>query len=97
MREFTYLQVDHICFQIGEWYLKWKDNMVNKEYVNFDKSFHCSHNLGRAKEELKMMICGDKDISELEDERFSDCDDRYQESLSVLGGAEDVNTNNGSS
>ncbi len=73
MREFTYLQVDHICFQIGEWYLKWKDNLIEKVFTNNETGeIRVTHNLGRAKEDLKMMICDDKDINELEDERFSE-------------------------
>ncbi len=41
---FNLLQQDHICYVIGEWYLKWKNKDLN------------SH-IGRAKEELKEMIC----------------------------------------
>lgn len=47
---FTSQQEDFICFQIGEWYLKWKHGLVN-----FKEG---THRLGFAKEELKEMICG---------------------------------------
>jgi hypothetical protein len=50
---FTREQSDHICYQIGEWYLNWRDNLMNWEQR--------THRLGYAKEELKMMICGNKD------------------------------------
>jgi hypothetical protein len=50
--QFTNEQVDHICYQIGEWYFKWKNNLI-ESYE--DKT----HNLGRAKEDLKIMIFGD--------------------------------------
>ncbi len=43
--KFTPEQVDFICYQIGEWYLKWKHNI--------------GQNIGRAKEDLKVMICDD--------------------------------------
>lgn len=49
--EFTSKQIDHICYQIGEWYLMWKDRIANYE----DKT----HSLGYAKGQLKTMICGD--------------------------------------
>ncbi len=42
----TTSQIDHICYQIGEWYLNWKEQ------------FKTPHNLGFAKEQLKEMICG---------------------------------------
>lgn len=61
MRPFTYLQVDHICYQIGEWYLEWKIKI--SPYPN---------NLGFAKEQLKEMICGDVNPHDLIDERFED-------------------------
>lgn len=48
---FTRDQQDHICFQIGEWYLNWRDVLMN-----WDER---THRLGFAKEELKRMICGD--------------------------------------
>lgn len=48
-RRFTYEQEDFICWVIGEWYLEWKNKLVNYE----DKT----HRLGYAKEMLKIMIC----------------------------------------
>ena len=49
---FTTEQIDFICYQIGDWYLKWKNNIIsNGEKVQ--------HRLGFAKEELKSMICGE--------------------------------------
>lgn len=47
--EFTQEQKDYICYQIGEWYIKWKDRLIN-----FDDR---THRLGYAKEILKVMIC----------------------------------------
>lgn len=49
--KFTNEQINWICFAIGEWYLYWKNCICNYE----DKT----HNLGFAKEQLKMIICGD--------------------------------------
>lgn len=46
---FTPEQVDYICYQIGDWYLKWKCNITTGQ-----------HRLGIAKEELKSMICGNE-------------------------------------
>lgn len=48
-------QVNFICEQIGEWYLEWKDKLVDNELGLI------THRLGFAKEELKSMICGDLD------------------------------------
>ncbi|MFA6080727.1 MAG: hypothetical protein WC753_04620 [Candidatus Gracilibacteria bacterium] len=48
---FTQEQKDWICYQIGEWYLIVKDNLVN--YQNK------THRLGQAKELLKGMVCDD--------------------------------------
>lgn len=45
---FTRKQTDHICYQIGDWYLMMKPLLEGQ------------HNLGFMKEKLKMMICGDK-------------------------------------
>lgn len=50
---FTPEQKDFICWQIGEWYLVWKDRIV----LDLDKG---THKLGYAKEMLKQMICGDE-------------------------------------
>ncbi len=44
---FTYKQIDHICYQIGDWYLMMKPLLEGQ------------HNLGYMKEKLKDMICGD--------------------------------------
>lgn len=46
---FTAKQVDKICYQIGDWYLEWK-NCLTEPYV--------PHRLGFAKEKLKELICG---------------------------------------
>ena len=46
---FTPFQLDHICYQIGDWYLMMKPLLEGQ------------HNLGYMKEKLKIMICGDKD------------------------------------
>lgn len=46
--EFTREQEDWICYQIGEWYLEWKNKIVSGE---------CCHKLGIAKEHLKMILC----------------------------------------
>lgn len=44
---FTTRQLDHICYQIGDWYLMMKPLLEGQ------------HNLGFMKEKLKTMICGD--------------------------------------
>lgn len=49
--KFTKQQEDYICHKIGEWYLEYKDKLVNYD----DKT----HQLGFAKEVLKAMICED--------------------------------------
>lgn len=49
---FTMEQKDFICAQIGWWYLMWKDNMWVEDKPN-------QHWLGRGKEDLKTMICGE--------------------------------------
>lgn len=59
MRKFTKQQVDFICYQIGEWYVQWKNQLV--DYDNKQ------HRLGYAKEVLKERICGEE-YYELEDE-----------------------------
>lgn len=51
MAPFTDRQIDHICFQIGEWYLIWRDCITDPPRQ--------PHKLGYAKEKLKSMICGD--------------------------------------
>ncbi len=45
--KFTLKQIDHICYQIGDWYLAMKPLLEGQ------------HNLGHMKEKLKMMICGE--------------------------------------
>lgn len=45
-------QIDFICYQIGDWYIQWEGKMWIDGQTN-------QHWLGRAKEELKTMICGD--------------------------------------
>lgn len=59
MRKFTKQQVDFICYQIGEWYVQWKNQLV--DYDNKQ------HRLGYAKELLKERICGEE-YKDLEDE-----------------------------
>lgn len=50
---FTEEQKAWICDQIGDWYISWKNRLVNYE----DKT----HRLGFAKEILKTMICDTKE------------------------------------
>ena len=59
MRKFTKQQVEFICYQIGEWYVQWKNQLVDYE--------NRTHRLGYAKEDLKTIICGE-DYEDLEDE-----------------------------
>lgn len=47
MAPFTNRQTDHICYQIGDWYLMMKPLLEGQ------------HNLGYMKEKLKTMICGE--------------------------------------
>ncbi len=49
---FTPEQIDFICYQIGDWYIEWKDRIV----VDLKEG---THRLGYAKEQLKSIICGD--------------------------------------
>lgn len=49
---FTPEQIDFICYQIGHWYLEWKDRLV----LDLKKG---THRLGYAKEQLKTIICGE--------------------------------------
>lgn len=51
-KSFTTEQRDFICSQIGWWYIMWQDNMWVDDKPN-------QHWLGRGKEDLKTMICGD--------------------------------------
>jgi hypothetical protein len=46
--EFTPEQIDHVCYVIGDWYLKWRDSIADFE--------NGTHNLGFAKEDLKEML-----------------------------------------
>jgi len=48
---FTPEQIDFICYQIGDWYLEWKDRLVIDPQNG-------THRLGYAKEQLKNLICG---------------------------------------
>jgi hypothetical protein len=48
---FTPEQIDFICYQIGEWYMEWKDRII----CDLKQG---QHRLGYAKEQLKSMICG---------------------------------------
>lgn len=54
--EFTQEQKDWICYQIGCWYVEWKNILVNYE----DQT----HKLGYAKEKLKTLLCDDVEILE---------------------------------
>ncbi len=47
MAPLTDRQIDHICYQIGEWYMMMKPLLEGQ------------HNLGFMKEKLKTMICGE--------------------------------------
>lgn len=51
--QFSLKQIDHICYQIGEWYIQWQSKMWVDGKPN-------QHWLGFAKEQLKEMICGDE-------------------------------------
>jgi hypothetical protein len=51
-KSFTPAQIDFICFQIGEWYVNWKERII----VDLKEG---THRLGYAKEQLKEMICGE--------------------------------------
>ncbi len=51
-QSFSSEKIDYICSMIDEWYLEWKDKMVIDSMPN-------QHRLGIAKENLKIMICGD--------------------------------------
>lgn len=49
---FTPEQIDFICYQIGDWYIEWKDRIV----IDLKEG---THRLGFAKEQLKSIICGE--------------------------------------
>ena len=59
IKSLTEDQQNEICAIIGDWYLRWRDNLVNYD----DRC----HKLGFAKEQLKEMICGTPPIED-EDE-----------------------------
>ena len=60
MRKFTKQQVDFICYQIGDWYMQWRDQLVDYETR--------THRLGAAKEALKERFCSLEEWETLEDE-----------------------------
>jgi hypothetical protein len=49
MKKLTYEQECFICEVIGAWYVKWKNDLVDYKTR--------THRLGRAREDLKEMIC----------------------------------------
>jgi hypothetical protein len=51
--EFTPEQQEWICYQIDEWYLYYKDRLINYD----DRT----HRLGLAKEQLKILLCCTED------------------------------------
>jgi hypothetical protein len=51
VNSFTPEQKDFICYEIGDWYLKWKDCIASK---------NGTHRLGYAKEQLKSILCGEE-------------------------------------
>lgn len=55
--QFTREQQDWICGQIGEWYLEWKDKIVDCQGA--------CHNLGIAKEHLKSILTTDISLDQL--------------------------------
>ncbi len=61
--KFTMEQENYICYQIGDWYLKWRNNIAVGEGIG--------HRLGVAKEDLKVMICGDDTSTECENHLWS--------------------------
>jgi hypothetical protein len=60
MRKFTKQQVDFICYQIGDWYMQWRDQLVDYKTR--------THRLGAAKEALKERFCSLEEWETLEDE-----------------------------
>ena len=62
IKSLTTDQQNEICAIIGDWYLIWKNNLLDNPYE--------SHRLGYAKEKLKEMICGTPTIED-EDESQS--------------------------
>lgn len=53
---FTREQEDWICYQIGEWYLEWRNCIADYKT--------CTHSLGYAKEKLKERLCTEGENSE---------------------------------
>ena len=51
--EFTKDQENWMCEVIGDWYLNWKHRISNKDGT---------HHLGVAKEQLKALLCDDKEF-----------------------------------
>lgn len=49
---------EEICYIIGDWYLQWKDILVNWD--------NQTHSFGFAKEHLKMLLC-EPEIEEMEE------------------------------
>lgn len=41
--EFTYKQIDAICYLIGEWYLFWKNRLADWEAQDHCLEFACEH------------------------------------------------------
>jgi hypothetical protein len=58
--KFTKQQVDFICYQIGDWYMQWRDQLVDYKTR--------THRLGAAKEALKERFCSLEEWETLEDE-----------------------------
>lgn len=52
---FTQEQKDWICYQIGEWYIEWKNKLID-----YDSR---TNKLGHAKEILKLMVCDDMELA----------------------------------
>ncbi len=51
-KSFSQDQINFICAQIGHWYCMWENKMWVEDKPN-------QHWLGRAKEQLKSMVCGE--------------------------------------
>ncbi len=52
-----------LCWIIDEWYLTWESKIV--ETVPGSNGLGTIHYLGSAKEELKAIICGEKESNEV--------------------------------
>ena len=55
--ELTYDQQKLLCWIIDEWYLDWKGKITKPD---------TGHRLGIAKEQLKMIMCGERSSNEIE-------------------------------